>query len=348
MKVARLHGIRDLRLSDEPLPADAPGTSLVEITAVGLCGSDLHWYSEGGIGDDLLTRPVVGGHEFAGVVRGGPLDGRHVAVDPALPCGHCDLCLAGHRNLCRNIRFAGHSVTDGGLQQFLRWPTELLYPLDDRLSDSDGAMLEPLGVAIHAFDLGHVALGATVAVLGCGPIGLCLMQVARAGGAAAVLAVDPLEHRRAAAQRLGADLVLSSEAPDLSARLDAATAGRGVDVVFEAVGNDAAVATAVAAARPGARVVLAGIPSTDTTSFPAGTARRKGLTLVLVRRMKDVYPRAMALVESGLVDVTSVVTHRFPLTAVQEAFEVAVAREGLKVVVEPAAGPAAAAGEPAG
>lgn len=358
MKVARLHGIRDIRVTDEPVPAipddgaaedpatSAPGTradrpagsgrSLVEITAVGLCGSDLHWYSEGGIGDAVLTRPLVGGHEFAGVVRSGPLDGRRVAVDPAIPCGVCDMCLAGDRNLCRHIRFAGHSDTDGGLQQFLVWPTALLHPLDDRLSDSDGAMLEPLGVAIHAFDLGHVALGSTVAVVGCGPIGLCLLQVARAGGAATVIAVEPLVHRRAAAERLGADLVLAPTAPDLAAEIAAATGGRGVDVVFEAAGNDAAIAAAVAAARPGARVVLAGIPGDDRSSFPAGTARRKGLTLVMVRRMKEVYPRAMALVATGLVDVAGVVTHHFPLTRVDDAFRVAVAREGLKVVVDPA------------
>lgn len=350
MKVARLHGIRDVRVTDEPAPAvpDDPGLSLVEVTAVGLCGSDLHWYTEGGIGDAVITRPLVGGHEFAGLVRGGPLDGRRVAVDPAIPCGVCDMCLAGDRNLCRHIRFAGHSDTDGGLQQSLVWPTSLLYPLDDRLSDSDGAMLEPLGVAIHAFDLGHVALGSTVAVFGCGPIGLCLLQVARAGGAGTVIAVEPLEHRRAAAQRLGADVVLSPDSPDLAAGIAAATDGRGVDVVFEAAGNDGAIAAAVEAARPGARVVLAGIPSTEDSAFPASTARRKGLTLVMVRRMKEVYPRAMALVAAGLVDIASVVTHHVPLTRVDDAFQAAVGREGLKVVVHPTGHGSAAADGPAG
>lgn len=337
MIVARFYGAEDIRVLEEPRPSvDDGDRSLVEITAVGLCGSDLHWYSEGGIGDARITRPLVGGHEMAGVVHGGRLDGVRVALDPAIACGHCDLCLAGHRNLCRNIRFAGHSDTDGGLQQFLVWPTELLHPLPPTISDADGAMLEPLGVAIHAFDLGHVPLGSTVAVLGCGPIGLCLQQVARAGGAARVLAVDPLAHRRAAAERLGADLALSSSPTDTAEQLVAATGGRGVDVVFEAAGNDAAIATAVQAVRPGGRVVLAGIPSNDNSAFPAATARRKGLTLVLVRRMKEVYPRAIALVSAGLVDVSSIVTHHFPLTAVDDAFKLAVERSGLKVVIEPA------------
>lgn len=364
MKVARLHGVHDLRVTDEPAPepgAVGPGHSVVEVTAVGLCGSDLHWYTDGRIGDDVLTRPVVPGHEIAGIVRGGPLDGRHVAVDPAIPCGHCDLCRAGQPNLCRDLPFAGQGGTDGGLRQFLVWPTDRLYPLDDpapmggarrALSDADGAMLEPLGVAVHAVDLGHVRLGATVAVLGCGPIGLCVLQVARAAGAATVLAVDPLPHRRAAARRLGADLAIGSgraddpgparaDAPDPAdpaAELLAATGGRGVDVVFEAVGTDAAVATAVAVAGPGARVVLAGISAAETSVVPVAAARRKGLTLVTVRRMKEVYPRAAALVAAGLVDVTAVVTHRFPLSAVEEAFRVAESRAGLKVVVEPARG----------
>src|SRR3954467_11518146 len=116
---ARFHGVRDVRLADEPVPVPGPGESLVEVAAVGLCGSDLHWYTEGGIGDARLTRPLVGGHELAGVIRGGPRDGRRGAIDPSIPCLHCDMCARGHRNLCRNVIFAGHSTRDGGLQQLL-------------------------------------------------------------------------------------------------------------------------------------------------------------------------------------------------------------------------------------
>jgi L-iditol 2-dehydrogenase len=332
---ARFHAARDVRLASEPIPPLRDGQSLVEITAVGLCGSDLHWYDEGGIGDARITYPIVGGHEMAGVVRGGPLDGVRVAVDPAIPCHHCDLCIAGHPNLCREIVFAGHADCDGGLQRYLAWPTARLYPLPDTLSDADGAMLEPLGVAVHAVDLGHVRLGASVAVLGCGPIGLLMIQVARAAGAARILAADPLSHRRAAATARGADVVLDPSDASYTERLASFTAGLGVDVAFEIAGNDAAVAAAVEVVRPGGRVVLAGIPSAETTSFPASPARRKGLTFTMVRRMKEVYPRAIALVTSGLVDVREVVSHRFPLTEVADAFETAVARRGLKVLVEP-------------
>ena len=332
---ARFHAARDVRIAEEPPPVPADGESLVRVTAVGLCGSDLHWYDEGGIGDSRITHPVVGGHEMAGVVEGGPLDGVRVAIDPAVPCHHCDLCLRGHPNLCRSIAFAGQGGLDGGLQRYLAWPTARLYRLPDELSDADGAMLEPLGVAVHAADLGHIPLGASVAVIGCGPIGLLLIEVARAAGAARVLAADPLAHRRLAAAERGADAVLDPAGDAYESRLADFTAGLGVDVAFEVAGTDPAIAAAMQAVRPGGRVVLAGIPSTADSAFPASVARRKGLTIMMVRRMKEVYPRAMALVTAGLVDVRSLVSHRFPLAGAEEAFTTAVARRGLKVVVEP-------------
>jgi L-iditol 2-dehydrogenase len=335
MLAARLHGTGDLRVADEAVPVPGPGETLVRVTAVGICGSDLHWYSEGGIGDARLTRPLVVGHEAGGVVAAGPRAGQRVAIDPAVPCGHCELCLAGHRNLCPTVGFLGHGATDGALRQYVAWPDHLLHPMPDALSAADVAMLEPLGVAIHAHDLGHQRVGATVLVVGCGPIGLCIAQVARAAGATTVLVVDPLPQRTEAALRLGADAALPHEPAAFAAALAERTGGRGVDVVFEAVGSDAAVGLAVEAAMPGARVVLAGIPDVDSTTFTASTARRKGLTIALVRRMKEVYPRATALVERGSVDVRSMVSHTFALADTEKAFQVAHARTGLKVVVTP-------------
>jgi L-iditol 2-dehydrogenase len=335
MRAARLHGIHDIRLTDEPVPTAGAGTSLIKVAAVGICGSDLHWYADAGIGDAHLAAPLVIGHEFAGVIEGGPRHGQRVAVDPAIPCGVCESCLEGNRNLCPFVRFAGHSNTDGGLREYLTWPTDLLHPLPDALSDADGAMLEPLGVALHSFDLGRMRVGSTVAVIGCGPIGLCVVQLARAAGATTVVVADPLAHRREAALRYGADVALGSQPAEFAAGLDSATSGRGVDVVFEVAGSNDAVELALIAARPGARVVLAGIPDNDSTAFRASTARRKGLSLILVRRMKEtVYPRGIALVERGLIVVGSMVTERYPLSRVEQAFRSAQARHGLKVIVE--------------
>lgn len=351
MKVARLHAEGDVRVHEEDDPRAGEGESLVRITAVGLCGSDLHWFSEGGIGDATLSRPLVLGHEFAGVVEGGPQHGLRVAVDPAQPCRHCEQCLDGNGNLCLNIRFAGHSSTDGALRELIAWPTELLHPVPDTLSDADAAMLEPLGVALHALDLGRPRLGSTVVVVGTGPIGLCAVQLARRAGATRVVAVEPLAQRREAAARLGADVVIDAAADDVHAQVADATSGHGADVVLEAAGNDAAVGISVHAAGQGAKVVLAGIPGQDATTFPASVARRKGLTFFMSRRMKEMYPRATRLVQGGGVDVASIVTHTFPLTEVAKAFRVAEERVGLKVVVVPDAGgdaeAAAAAERPA-
>ena len=320
MKVARLHGPGDIRLGDEPVPVPGPGESLVRVTAVGLCGSDLHWYGEGGIGDSTLDSPLVVGHEFAGVVEGGPRDGQRVAVDPAIACGTCDTCRTGYRNLCPDVVFAGHGRCDGGLREYVAWPNELLHQIHDECGDAEGALLEPLCVALHAMDLAHVRLGARVAVIGCGPIGLMLVQAVLAAGAGHVVAADPLPHRLAAARGFGADSdAVSQEA----------------DVVFEVSGTDAAVEAALRVARPGARVVLIGIPDEDRTTFPASLARRKGLTLMLARRANEGYPRAIDLVRRGVVDVASLVTARYPLDRAADAFADAKKRGGLKVIVEP-------------
>jgi L-iditol 2-dehydrogenase len=326
VKAAKLTGVGEVDLFDEADPTPGPGESLVRVGAVGLCGSDLHWFSQGGIGDALLTRPLVLGHEFGGTVEGGVLDGLRVAVDPAIPDNVCERCREGNNNLCPDVRFAGHGATDGGLREYVAWPTDLLHPVPDTFSDGVVALLEPLGVALHAFDLGHVRYGSAVAVVGCGPIGLMVIQVARSAGAASIVAVEPLAHRRAAAARCGADLVLSPE--------EAKASGLHVDVSFEVAGNDDAIATCMVLVRPGGRVVIAGIPDDDRTSFPAGLARRKGLTIAIVRRMKEAYPRAISVVERGVVELDWLITSSIPLDDVAEAFRVASRREGLKTVVQ--------------
>src|ERR1700728_1760116 len=150
MRAARLYGAADLRVREEQAPEAAAGQRLVRVTAVGICGSDLHWYSEGAIGDARITRPLVPGHEGAGEVADGPRRGERVAIDPAIPCERCRACRDGYRNLCYRLRFSGHGETDGMMREFMTWPAAQLYPLPDRLSDVDGAMLEPLGVAVHS------------------------------------------------------------------------------------------------------------------------------------------------------------------------------------------------------
>ena len=317
-------------MHEEPVPAAGEGEKVVRVKSVGVCGSDLHWFSQGEIGDAKLERPLVLGHEFAGELE----DGRRVAVDPAISCGHCEFCEHGHPNLCENMIFAGHGKTDGALREWMAWSEKSLVPIPDTISYTDGAMLEPLGVAIHAVYLGKLKAGMTVGVFGCGPIGLLLIQLAKLSGAANIIATDKLAHRVEAASRFGASQAFLAGNNFQLSEVRAATGGRGVDVAFEAAGTQDAVDASVASVIPGGKLILVGIPDDDTTSFSASTARRKGLTIKLVRRMKHTYPRAIELVSKGLVDLRSLVTHRFPLEQAAEAFRVAGRREGLKVIIE--------------
>ena len=243
---------------------------------MGICGSDLHWFLEGGIGENRITDPIVPGHEMGGTVAAGPRAGERVAIEPGLPCGHCRYCVAGWVNLCPTGRFSGQGHVDGGLRELMAWPTELLFAVPDMVTDEQVPLFEPLLICLHADSLRPVRSGERVAVVGCGPIGLLQIQVATVGDPAAILAVEPLAHRRAAALAAGATQAVDA--------VDVDGADGDYDVVYDASGSPGAVSAAVDLCRPGGTVVLLGIPDEDSTTFRASVARRKGLTLMLVRR----------------------------------------------------------------
>ncbi len=330
MQAARLYHPHDLRVEEVPDPGrPGPGWVRLRIAAVGICGSDLHYYREGGIGTADVEEPLIMGHEFSAFVDElGPgvedLEvGQLVAVEPGRACGRCESCQNGHPNLCPHIIFCGYPGIDGALQEYLLYPAEFLYPLPEGFTPADGAMLEPLGIGLHALRLGKMRPGETAAVLGAGPIGLTIIDLLRASGATEIYATDPLAHRRTAAQRYGATATFDPRADDVAQAIMAATHGRGVDVAFEAAGASDTPDQAAALARPGGRVVLVGIPSEDEFKLRHSVARRKGLTIKLSRRMKHTYPQAIALVRAGQVDVRSMVTHRFRLDKAVEAFRLA-------------------------
>ncbi len=315
---ARLFGPRDIRVVHEPEPPVGPDDVRLTVAAVGLCGSDLHWFEEGAIGDSGLDHPLVLGHEFCGRLD----DGRLVVADPCIPCGSCPACRTGLEHLCLTTRFAGHSDTDGALRSAMWWPSRLLRPVPEPITPDEAALLEPLGVALHAVDLAQLQPGDGAAVVGCGPIGLLIVQVLRLAGVHPILASDPLPHRLAAALALGAT--------------DAAGHGGAVDVAFDAAGTDAGLAAAIEAARPGGRAVLVGIPPGDRSSLRASTARRKELSLVFSRRMRaEDLDRAIALAVDGRVDLAGLITHRHALAEAPEAFARLAARTGIKVIVHP-------------
>jgi L-iditol 2-dehydrogenase len=336
MKCLRLHGTNDLRLHEEAIPEPGFDEVLIRVKAVGICASDLHWVHEGTTGDDVISVPFVLGHEMGGVVIGGDLDGTRVAIDPSIPCDTCEFCLRGDPNLCPDLYFAGHPPQDGGLREYMAWPMKAIIPIPDSISDEDAAVLEPLGVAIHTADLGKVKPGMIVGVFGCGPIGLLVLQMAKASGASEVFATDLLPHRLEIAKEMGADKTyLATPEGDERLRILKNTHSLGLDVAFEVAGENSAVETAIETAKPGGRVVLCGIPSVNLTSFKSSTARRKGLTIKMVRRMKHTYHRAITLVRTGQVDISRIVTHRFSISEAEKAFRIAKDREGLKVIINP-------------
>ena len=335
MRAARLHGRRDLRVEQLAGPPEpGPGEVLVRIGSVGVCGSDLHIYQHGRIGDTILRAPLILGHEFGGIVEaagGGAIDGAgaplaagtRVAIDPAVPCRACELCAAGHPNLCANLTFFGLYPTDGALCERMVVPARVCFPLPPSIPDEHAPLLETLGVALHAVDLAHVRPASSVAVIGSGAIGLLVAQVARVAGAMPLLVTDRLPWRLELAERLGTATVNLAEHDPTQAAM-AATAGRGVDVAIEcAWSSDDALAQAVDVLRPGGRLVVVGIAGDDRLTLRHSTARRKGLTIAMCRRMKHTYPRAIALAESGRVDLGTLITHRFPLEAAQDAIRLA-------------------------
>jgi L-iditol 2-dehydrogenase len=330
MMSARLHAPGQIQVRDEPTPVPAAGEALVRVRAVGVCGSDLQWFAKGRIGDAQLREALVLGHEGAGELA----NGERVALDPTIPCGRCEWCLKGHPNLCPDVQFAGHGSRDGFLREWITWPRNCLYPLPDTVGAEEGALLEPLGVALHAVDLAKLRTGMTVGVFGCGPIGLLIVQLARLSGVSRIIATDLKQHRHDAARSFGASHSFRAEAGAELPDVLSVTGGRGADVSFEVAGEQSAVDTAIEATCPGGKVILVGIPADDRTAFSASAARRKGLTIKLVRRMKHTYPRAIDLAAAGRIDLRSLVTHRFPLAQTAEAFAIAQRREGLKVIIE--------------
>lgn len=327
MKAARLYGPGDMRIDEIPMPQPKAGEVLLQVLSVGICGSDVHYFLDGGIGDDRVREPFVIGHEFSARVAAlgpgvdGPPVGTRVAVEPAISCGHCEMCEAGHPNLCEHILFCSTPPTPGAFQEYMTHPARLCFPLPDQVDNVDGVMLEPLGVALHTVGLAKLHPGDTIAIVGAGPIGLLTLQVALRSGARAAYVIDLIPERLAMAEKLGATATFKADEGDAVPWLMGLTGKRGVDVTFETAWADEASTRMVAEmARRGGKLIMCGIPRENLAVFPAHAVRRKGLTIKYVRRMKHTYPRAIPMVRDGLIDVKSLVTHTFPLEQIADAY----------------------------
>jgi L-iditol 2-dehydrogenase len=327
MPAAVLHGIHDIRVERRSIPVPVRGEVLLKITSVGICGSDVHYYNEGRIGNQVVSEPTIMGHEFSAHILqcGDGVDqariGQLVTVDPAIPCGMCELCLQGYPNLCPNVKFCGTPPIDGVFSEYAVMPAVNCIPLPDGFSPDEGALLEPLGVALQSVRLAHLQPGDTATVLGAGPIGLLIGAVAKLAGASEVYVTEPLTYRREFAGHYCADGTFDPTGHNPVGDIVDITKGRGVDVAFEAAGAEETPEQAAEVVRPGGRVILTGIPKDDRLSFTASTVRQKGLTIRLVRRMAHTYPATIHMVAKHLIDLKALVTHHLPLGDIGKAME---------------------------
>jgi L-iditol 2-dehydrogenase len=315
-RAAVLHAPGDVRVEERPIPEPGPHDVLVEIAAVGVCGSDVHYYEHGRIGPRVVRAPHVLGHESAGrVIATGERVTRHasgdrVALEPGVPCGRCRECRTGAYNLCRDVRFLGAPPTDGAFTRYLALHEDFAHALPDAVSDEEGALMEPLSVALWACEKAGVSAGDRVLVTGAGPIGLLVTQVARARGAVEIVVTDVNERRLQLAGAMGATHTVG--------------AGRGgrvgeADALIECSGHPQALRDGIAALRPAGTAVLVGMGGDAQSSVPLSLIQAREIWLTGTFRYAGTYPAAIALAASGAVDLAAIITGHFGLDEVGAA-----------------------------
>ena len=338
-QVSVLHGVGDLRIDERPVPSPAPGEVLIAMGSVGICGSDVHYLEHGRIGSFVVEAPMILGHESSGIVEAlgdgvtSLRPGDRIALEPGVPCRRCAVCKSGRYNLCAEVRFFATPPVDGSMATYVTHPADFCYRLPDHVSLDEGAMMEPLSVGIHACRRGGVSMGDRVLVMGAGPIGLVTVLAARAAGASVIALSDPRTDRLGLARQVGADLVTSAAGPGLVPEL-VDRAGGMFDASVDCSGAEAAVRVAMNATRSGGKVVLVGLGA-DEMTLPIVESATREVDLLGIFRYCNAYPAALELIASGRVDVKPIVTHRFSMTRVSEAFDVArTGRDGaVKVMV---------------
>ncbi len=328
MRVAYFTGLRKIEIRDEPKPSiESPDDVLLQINRVGVCGSDVHYYAHGCIGDQQVEYPATLGHECAGtVVEVGSAvknlaPGMHVAVDPAISCGKCDQCKAGREHTCRNLQFMGcPREAPGAVADYRVVPGRCCVAVSDSMSLDMVALVEPLTVGYYAAGLAKLQDGAKIGILGTGPIGLSVLLCAKAAGPCKVYATDLIDQRLDVARTCGADWTANPNNENVEAAI-ADQEPLGLDVVLECSGDPACVDSAQRMLTPGGILVLVGIPPVTQVSFNSHIMRRNELVHQAVRRQNACLEPVVRLMEEGRIDPRPMLTHHFPLQQITEAFE---------------------------
>lgn len=342
MRVVELTGIRQIRLVEQPIPDPAPGMVEVRVSAVGICGSDLHSYAEGTIGDAEAHYPMVLGHEPSGVISRtgagvtGWSVGDRVALEPAIYCYHCEFCMAGHHNVCEHIRFMSQPGCPGFLREYAVVPEQNLIALDASTGLAEATLIEPLAIALHSMSLAQPRPGETAAVFGAGPIGLLTAAALRLHGVSQIWIVDPLPHRLALANSIGIEAGLGRDSSPVAEILKA-TGGRGVDLTIDCATKDDTVNEAVQVTRNAGRMLITGIPSTPRVPIDLHRWRRKELAVIQVRRSNHESTLARDLLAREPQRFVPIITHQRPLDEAASGFDqLEHYRDGLgKLVLRP-------------
>lgn len=327
MQTAVLTEPHQFELQDRPRPSPGPDDVLVAVREVGICGSDVHYYEHGRIGDLVVENPLVLGHETAGEVvdvgtNVSTLDpGDRVALEPGVPCRRCSHCMGGDYHLCEDVRFMATPPHDGSFTEYVSWPEDFAYKLPKNVSITEGALCEPLSVGIHACRRGNVATGDTVLVTGAGPIGLMMLEAARAAGATDIILTDIVAEKLAFARDRGADLAVNVAEDDLEAAVDQYTDGVGADVVVEASGAVSSIQSTLDVVRRGGTVVLVGLANEATVPFDVLDIIDNELDVLGSFRYKNTYPAAIDLLADGVVDVEGIVEFESTLADIDDAFQ---------------------------
>jgi len=323
-----------MELRQAPTPhLEGPRDVLLRVDSLGVCGSDIHYYTQGKIGPHTAPYPFILGHELAAtILEVGPgvkslHPGQRVAVDPLIPCGECDQCRAQRKHTCRNQKFLGSSgLFPGALVEYLVMPAECCSPVPDSLNDDQVAMVEPLSIGVYAAQLAPLAPGARVGIVGSGPIGLCILLAIRAQTPdAAVYVTDLVDERLAVARACGADWTGNARQSDLIEAIRHLEP-LGMDVVFECAGEQDAIDHSVELLKPGGTLLIVGIPEIERVSFNISLLRRNELRIINVRRQNECVEPAIDLIASGRVNVGPLITHHFRLEDTARAFELVSSR----------------------
>ena len=328
MLTAELTAPREFRLAQQTIEEPGPGEVQVRVRAVGICGSDLHSYAEGAVGDSPCIYPMVLGHEPAGtVVKAGAAvtgwaEGDRAALEPAIYCYHCEFCRSGRHNVCAHIRFLSTPGHPGFFREIVNLPAANLLAIPPRLSIEQATLAEPLAIGLHSMKFASIEIGETVAVFGAGPIGLVTIACAKLAGAGRIFAVEPVAHRREMALKMGAAVALDPNAYDVAREIVKDTAGRGVDCAIDCAAKESTTNEAIRASRNAGRVVLTGIHSASFVAFEVSPMRRKELAIFNVRRSNHESHAAIELLLDHTAWFAPMITHTRPIDQIAEAFRI--------------------------